>query len=280
MLRPLSLIQCNDDARQKQRFTTKLRQVNLHSKSTDSSHYGYFLATFRPACLLGRASSCGYFPHWDLFLQNKSTRVLQSPSIPADYGIKTAKIFFPEPTTPRQPETTVFHGDTRRRQFMIEEHTHCSYCGGKFGAALPWPKTCPACHKTSYRNPLPVVVTLLPIGAGLVVIRRNIEPCKGTLTLPGGYLDVGESWQEGARRELWEETGIAIAASEMTLYDVQNGLDDTLVIFGLSTPQPREVLKPFHSAETQEVVLIEAPIELGFTMHTRVVTRYFADLRR
>lgn len=163
---------------------------------------------------------------------------------------------------------------------MIEEYSHCSYCGGKFSTAAPWPRTCPACHRTSYRNPLPVVVTLLPIGAGLVVIRRNIEPSKGTLTLPGGYLDLGESWQEGARRELWEETGIAIAASEMTLYDVQNGLDDTLVIFGLSAPQPREVLKPFCSEETQEVVLIEAPIELGFTMHTRVVKRYFADLGR
>lgn len=162
---------------------------------------------------------------------------------------------------------------------MIEEHSHCSYCGGKFSAAASWPRTCRACHKTSYRNPLPVVVTLLPIDAGLVVIRRNIEPSKGTLTLPGGYLDIGETWQEGARRELWEETGIAITAEEMTLYDVENGLDDTLVIFGLATPHPRAVLKSFCSEETQEVVLIEAPIKLGFPMHTRVVERYFTSLR-
>ena len=49
------------------------------------------------------------------------------------------------------------------------------------------------------------------------------------------------------------------------------------MIFGLAPGQPRERLKPFSCAETQEVVLIEEPIELGFSMHTRVVARYFAE---
>jgi 8-oxo-dGTP pyrophosphatase MutT (NUDIX family) len=153
--------------------------------------------------------------------------------------------------------------------------THCSYCGGPFAAGAPWPRRCPQCGRTSYRNPLPVVVTLLPIGAGLVVIRRNIEPAKGTLTLPGGYLDLGETWQEGARRELLEETGIAIPEDSIRLLDVQNGLDDTLVIFGLADPQPPEAFRPFRSEETQEVVVIAAPVALGFPMHTEVVRRYF-----
>jgi len=117
---------------------------------------------------------------------------------------------------------------------------------------------------------------LQPIDSGLVVIRRNIEPSLGTLTLPGGYLDLGETWQQGARRELLEETGISITAENIRLYDVQNGLDETIVIFGLATPQPREVLQPFSSSETQEVTLIDRPVELGFPNHTRVVADYFA----
>jgi len=159
---------------------------------------------------------------------------------------------------------------------MNQQHSHCSYCGGRFRTAA-WPRTCPACGNTSYLNPLPVVVVLLPIGDGLVVIRRNIEPSKGTLTLPGGYLDLGETWQQGARRELLEETGIAVADQEIRLYDVQNGLDDTLVIFGLADPQPSSVLKPFRSEETQEVVLLSQPAILGFPMHTDIVRRYFAS---
>lgn len=158
---------------------------------------------------------------------------------------------------------------------MDPQHSFCSFCGRRFSAQR-WPRTCCGCGNTTYRNPLPVVVVLLPIDAGLVVIRRNIEPQKGTLTLPGGYLDLGETWQEGARRELFEETGIAITAEALSLYDVQNGLDDTLVIFGLAAQQPSGSLQPFSSKETQEVVLIEAPIELGFAMHTEVVRRFFA----
>lgn len=160
---------------------------------------------------------------------------------------------------------------------MAEQHAHCSFCGGVYPAGAPWPRQCPHCHHVSYRNPLPVVVVLLPMQAGVVVIRRNTEPSKGTLTLPGGYLDLGETWQEGARRELLEETGIAIPVDSLKLYDVQNGLDGTLVIFGLAARLDNRVLQSFSSAETQEVVLIEAPIELGFPMHTDVVKRFFAE---
>lgn len=158
---------------------------------------------------------------------------------------------------------------------MPTQSSHCSFCGSRF-TTESWPKTCCECGNTTYQNPTPVVVLLLPIGTGLVVIRRNTEPQKGTLTLPGGYIDLGETWQEGARRELFEETGINISAAEISLYDVQNGLDDTLVVFGLATQQPLDQLKPFSSKETQEVVLIEEPIELGFPMHTEVVKRFFS----
>ena len=160
---------------------------------------------------------------------------------------------------------------------MHEKNSHCSFCGTRFAPGSPWPRRCRGCGNTSYLNPIPVAVVLLPVGDGLVVIRRNIEPQKGTLTLPGGYIDCGETWQEAARRELMEETGIEVAAKEVTLYDLENGLDDTLVIFGLAAAQPLERLQPFSSPETQETVLIRQPIELGFVMHTRVVARYFAE---
>lgn len=162
---------------------------------------------------------------------------------------------------------------------MQARNSHCSWCGSRFPDAEPWPRQCSACGNRSYLNPLPVAVVLAPVGEGVVVVRRNIEPAKGTLTLPGGYIDLGETWQEGAVRELREETAIEIGVNDITLYDVENGLDDTLVIFGLAAKQPLVVLKPLVTDETQEVVLIDRPIELGFPMHTRIVARYFEERR-
>lgn len=153
----------------------------------------------------------------------------------------------------------------------------CTYCGAQYPARELWPKTCRQCHNTNYLNPIPVVVLLVPVGDGLVVARRNIEPQKGTLVLPGGYLDLGETWQEGAARELLEETGIPVSPDEITLYDVSNGLDNTLVISGLAAVQSRSCLKPFSSSETQEIDLIKEPIDLGFPLHNLLVRRYFAE---
>ncbi len=163
---------------------------------------------------------------------------------------------------------------------MRERNSHCSYCGAGFSEDQGWPRRCRACGNTTYQNPIPVAVVLVPVGEGLVVIRRNIEPRKGTLTLPGGYIDLGETWQEAGIREVREETGIDLSGGELAPYEVMNGFDGTLVVFGLAVRQPLEVLLPFSSKETQEVVLIDRPIELGFPMHTQVVARYFAGQGR
>ena len=158
---------------------------------------------------------------------------------------------------------------------MPERNSHCSYCGAPYENTDSWPRNCRVCNIRSYLNPLPVVVAIVPVAGGLVAVRRNIEPSKGTLTLPGGYLDLGETWQEGASRELREETGILIPPEEFTLYDVANGLDDTLVIMGVATLRPASCLQPFQSEETQEVVLLDRAQELGFPLHTLVAARFF-----
>ncbi len=44
----------------------------------------------------------------------------------------------------------------------------------------------------------------------------------GTLALPGGHLEFGESWAECAARELEEETGLSLPPSNFTLAHVTN----------------------------------------------------------
>jgi ADP-ribose pyrophosphatase YjhB (NUDIX family) len=55
------------------------------------------------------------------------------------------------------------------------------------------------------------VVGTVPVwGDQVLLCRRNIEPRKGLWTLPAGFLELGESTADGARRETDEEAGARI----------------------------------------------------------------------
>ncbi|SEH01194.1 ADP-ribose pyrophosphatase YjhB, NUDIX family [Nonomuraea solani] len=160
---------------------------------------------------------------------------------------------------------------------MTTKNAHCSFCGTAFPAGLPWPRACAACGNTSYLNPLPVAVMVLPVDDGVLVVRRDVEPHRGALALPGGYVDLGESWQRAAVRELREETGVVVDAEAVRLLDVISAPDGTVLIFALGPRLDAAGLPPVRAtAETSEWLLIDRPAELAFSLHTRVVAAYFA----
>ncbi|WP_460494602.1 NUDIX domain-containing protein [Dactylosporangium cerinum] len=96
---------------------------------------------------------------------------------------------------------------------------------------------CASCGETTWRNPLPVAVALLPVetddGRGLVLVRRDIEPMRGELALPGGFIELGETWQEGMVRELREETTLLADPADVRLFDVQSTAQGNLIVFGV-----------------------------------------------
>ena len=117
---------------------------------------------------------------------------------------------------------------------------------------------------------------MLPVDDGLFLIRRGIEPNKGKLALPGGFINIDESWQQAAARELFEETGITIASETIEDYCVLSAPDGTILIFGLAQPFTRNSLPVFiSSTETSECVLITSPCELAFPLHLQIVEGYF-----
>ena len=159
--------------------------------------------------------------------------------------------------------------------------SHCSYCGALFSDALPWPRRCPECQNVSYQNPLPVSVVLLPVGDGLLLVRRTNEPGRGKLGLPGGFIGLGESWQEAGARELDEETGIHLDPGGLRLFDTVSAPDGTLLVFGLAPLMAEAQLPPFvPTNETSETVIARRSMTLAFSTHTDMMARYFEEKDR
>lgn len=70
---------------------------------------------------------------------------------------------------------------------------------------------CLDCGYIAYENPKIVVGTVVAEPGGILLCRRAIEPRRGFWTLPAGYLELGETVEEGALREAWEEARARIA---------------------------------------------------------------------
>ncbi|HEU4559601.1 MAG TPA: NUDIX domain-containing protein [Longimicrobium sp.] len=160
---------------------------------------------------------------------------------------------------------------------MMRKNSHCSYCGARFAEDAPWPRRCVACANVSYLNPLPVAVLLQPVDEGLLVIRRAIPPV-GRLALPGGFIDVGESWQAAAARELREETGVGIDPAGIREARVLSAPDGTLLVFGIAPPLAASALPPFTptSEASERVVLREPADDMAFPLHAQIVREFFA----
>ncbi|MGD0102646.1 MAG: NUDIX hydrolase [Rhodopila sp.] len=64
---------------------------------------------------------------------------------------------------------------------------------------------CADCGYVAYENPKVIVGSVVVSAGRVLMCRRAIEPRKGFWTLPAGFLELGETLDEGAAREALEE---------------------------------------------------------------------------
>lgn len=106
---------------------------------------------------------------------------------------------------------------------MKAKRRYCHLCGGSVSLKTEDGSTrdfCTACNLFFYKNPLPVVSTIVAVDRRILFVKRGKKPYKGSWCLPTGFAEVGESIEEAAIRELTEETGIE--GRILNLVDVQS----------------------------------------------------------
>ena len=91
----------------------------------------------------------------------------------------------------------------------------CRACGTAVQYVIPVDDNreravCPACGTIHYENPLNVVGTIPVWEDQVLLCRRNIEPRYGLWTLPAGFMELGETTEQGAVRETEEEAGARV----------------------------------------------------------------------
>ncbi|MGG5818169.1 NUDIX domain-containing protein [Falsiroseomonas sp. HW251] len=75
--------------------------------------------------------------------------------------------------------------------------------------------TCADCGFVAYENPKVVAGSVVEVDGRILLCRRAIEPRHGFWTIPAGYMELGETVEEAARREAREEACADIALDGM-----------------------------------------------------------------
>jgi len=97
----------------------------------------------------------------------------------------------------------------------VATYKFCPQCGGRLEKRLLKPMeprrlVCTVCGFIFYLDPKLSVIAVIPMDAGVVMVRRAINPGYGLWVVPGGFVDLGEVVEDALVRETQEETLLTV----------------------------------------------------------------------
>ncbi len=158
----------------------------------------------------------------------------------------------------------------------------CNHCGAKVRQLIPEGDSrlrdvCEQCGHIHYQNPR-IVTGCVPVWNDKVLLcKRAIEPRLGYWTLPGGFMELGETMAEGATRETLEEAGAIVSIGSLyTVFDVVYA-EQVSVFFLAELPAP-EFAAGQESLDVRLFAEDEIPWdELAFSTINSTLKHYFED---
>jgi ADP-ribose pyrophosphatase YjhB (NUDIX family) len=111
----------------------------------------------------------------------------------------------------------------------LEDVHHCPRCGQPPQIDYPRSITCRHCGYGAFYNPKPVAAVIPITETGdIILMRRGFEPRRGHWSLPGGFVDLGETVETAAAREVMEELNLRVEIRQ--LVGVYSRADERTVV--------------------------------------------------
>lgn len=160
----------------------------------------------------------------------------------------------------------------------------CSSCGSSITLRIPNGDSrhrhiCGECDTIHYQNPRIIAGCLPAYEDKVLLCKRAIEPRYGLWTLPAGFMENGESTEEGALRETWEEARARVTIHSLyTMFSLPQ-INQVYLLFRGQLDDLDFAVGP----ESLEVGLFaedEIPWdEIAFPLVRKTLEHYFADLK-
>ena len=107
-------------------------------------------------------------------------------------------------------EELALYGGARSVLDWHAQHRFCARCGQPTVLAKGgWQRDCPACGAQHFPRTDPVAIMLIEHEGSLLLARQPRYPPRSYSAL-AGFIEPGESIEEGVAREAWEEAGVRL----------------------------------------------------------------------
>ncbi len=98
----------------------------------------------------------------------------------------------------------------------LEDVRFCPRCAAEAVVTFPRSLTCDACGYRALWSPEPVAATIPRDADGRIwLLRRALHEGAGRWTFPGGFVELGETVEDAARRETREELDMEIELGDL-----------------------------------------------------------------
>ncbi len=167
---------------------------------------------------------------------------------------------------------------------MRTELNYCWVCGGHAEEQFIEGrdrKVCSKCNTILYQNPLPTTAALIVNESHeILLVQRAYAPARGKWGLPGGFMELGETPEEGVIRELHEETNLHGKTEQLIgIAPSQYGVWGDVVVIGYEVTILDGHMQAGDDAQDVQLFPLHSRPALAFQTHEKLVSLYINQLQ-